>query len=403
MSDYTPERARQHESSHGARVFVAGDDVAGLSTGLALHDRGIPTTVFGPTRTRAPATGHPDGTPTAVGGVVIDPSIRRFLAEHVDDDVDSSTTSATEYRYLDPDGGVEASFGANLELSADDTLRARLRDALPSNHHRPAECIAQWDRRTTASTPGNELRVIDSAGDRHHGALLVAADGWLSDVRQRIFPSVTPSYAGYVSWQGTIREADVPRDLAGQFADALTVSRGERDLLAGMVLPGPDGASQPGDRRLHWVWYTPVRARELGSVLTDRDGTNRDEAVPPGLLQDRYATELRERAAEHPPQFTRLVRATPDPGVEPVVDVTVPRAAVARTALVGDAAFTTRHHTAASTPKAVQDASALAAALERYDDVGAALDDWSTTQELRGRQLVEAGRQTDLDRLVGRV
>lgn len=403
MSDHTSKRTRQRDSHHDARVFIAGDDVAGLSAGLALHERGYSTTVFG----RTPATGvdtiHPYRTQTAVRGVVIDSAIRRFLSTHVGGDSDSPTTHATEYRYLDVDGTIEASFGADLELSADDVLRGRLRDAFPSNCQRPAQRIERWDRRTSDRTSGNEVRVIDSAGERHHGALLVAADGWLSDIRQRVHPSVTPAYAGYVSWQGTIHEADVPRDLTNQFANALSVSRGDRDLLAGMVLPGPDGSSQPGDRRLHWVWYTPVADRELGSVLTDKAGNNRNEAVPPGLLQDRYATELRERAATHAPQFTRLVRATPDPGVEPVVDVTVPRAVVARTVLIGDAAYTSRHHMAASTPKAIADASTLAAALDRYDDVDVALDDWSTTQELRGRQLVEAGRQSDLDRLVGSV
>lgn len=400
MSDQTPEHPWQPDSSLGARVLVAGDDVAGLSAGLALHERGHPVTVFGPTQTGATTT-HEES--VAVGGVVVDPAIRRFFSEYVDGEDALPATAASEYRYLGPEGGIESSFGADLELSADDALRTRLRNALPSTLHEPRRRIAQWERRTNHETTGADLRVVDSAGEQHHGGLLVAADGWLSQIRQRVLPSLTPTYAGYVSWHGTVDEADVPRDLTGQFADALAVSRGERDLLAGMVLPGADGSVQPGERRLHWVWYTPVAARELGSVLTDREETNRDTAVPPGMLQDRYAAALRERAAEHAPQFTRLVRATTAIGVSPVVDLEVPRAVVGRTVFVGDAAYTARHHMAASTPKAVQDATTLADALGRYDDVGRALDDWSSTQELHGRQLVAQGRQTDLDGLVGRV
>ena len=403
MTDQTSEPPRQPDSSHGTAVFVAGDDLAGLSTGLALNQRGHDATVFGPTRTGRATTADTQEERAAVSGVVVDASIRRFLDEYVDDDETPPATTASEYRYLDPGGALESSFGADLELSADDALRARLRDALPADRHEPGRRIERWERRTSHESAGSEVRVVDSSGEHHHGHLLVAADGWLSQIRQRVLPSVVPTYAGYVSWHGTIDEADVPRDLTRQFADALTVSRGERDLLAGMVLPGEDGSTEPGDRRLHWVWYTPVADRELGSVLTDREETNRDTAVPPGMLQDRYAAALQERAAEHAPQFTRLVRATRAPGVAPVVDLEVPRAVVGRTAFVGDAAFTTRHHTAASTPKAIRDASTLADALDRYDDLERALDDWSSTQELHGRQLVAQGRQTDLDGLVGRV
>lgn len=403
MTDQTSERPRQPDSSRGTRVFVAGDDLAGLSTGLALHEHGHDTTVFGPTRTGTTTTAATHEEPVATGGVVVDPTIRRFFSEYVDEECRVPATTASEYRYLSPEGAIESSFGADLELSADDTLRARLRDALPSTRREPGRRIERWERRTSHETTGSEVQVVDSAGEQHHGRLLVAADGWLSQIRQRVLPSVTPTYAGYVSWHGTIDEAEVPRDLVGQFADALTVSRGERDLFAGMVLPGVDGSVEPGDRRLHWVWYTPVADRELGAVLTDQEETNRDAAVPPGMLQDRYAAALRERAGEHAPQFTRLVRATRAPGVAPVVDLEVPRADIGSTVFVGDAAFTTRHHTAASTPKAVQDATTLADALARYDDLERALDDWSSTQELHGRQLVAQGRQTDLDGLVGRV
>lgn len=405
MEEYHTDSTRQPDSHSGARVFVSGDGVAGLSTGLALHESGHTVTVYRvPDPRDVPSSGRLDE-PAEIGGIVVDRSVRRFLDAYGVEESGSvpPTTTASEYRYLAADGAVEASFGADVEFTAHDTLRALLRNVLPSSCQRPERSVEHGEHLFDPGATDDTIQVTDSAGETSAGDLFVAADGWLSETRQRVHPSVAPTYAGYVSWHGTLDESEIPPELTAQFTDAVTVSRGDNDLLTAVVLPGADGSSQPDDRRVHWVWYTPVADRALGTVLTDRHGDNHDTAVPPGDVQNRFATALRERASKHAPQLTRLVRATTDPGVQPVVDLAAPSAVVGRTALVGDAAFTTRHHTAASTPKALGDAATLAKALDRYDDIDRALADWANTQEVQGRQLVEAGRMTDLDRLVGRV
>jgi 2-polyprenyl-6-methoxyphenol hydroxylase-like FAD-dependent oxidoreductase len=60
--------------------------------------------------------------------------------------------------------------------------------------------------------------------------------------------------------------------------------------------------------------------------------------------------------------------------------------------IVGDAAFTPRPHTAASTSKAVANARALGAALGSHRlDLDAALREWEPTQLELGRQLLLQG------------
>jgi 2-polyprenyl-6-methoxyphenol hydroxylase-like FAD-dependent oxidoreductase len=59
------------------------------------------------------------------------------------------------------------------------------------------------------------------------------------------------------------------------------------------------------------------------------------------------------------------VAATPDPFVQTIVDVVVPRTVFGRVCLLGDAAFVVRPHTAGATAKAARDATVLATALKR--------------------------------------
>jgi 2-polyprenyl-6-methoxyphenol hydroxylase-like FAD-dependent oxidoreductase len=64
-----------------------------------------------------------------------------------------------------------------------------------------------------------------------------------------------------------------------------------------------------------------------------------------------------------------------------------------RVAMVGDAAFVPRPHTAASTSKAVANARTLGAALGRHQlDIDAALREWEPMQLDLGRQLLLQGK-----------
>ncbi len=65
-----------------------------------------------------------------------------------------------------------------------------------------------------------------------------------------------------------------------------------------------------------------------------------------------------------------------------------------RVALVGDAAFIPRPHTAASTAKAAANAISLADALVKYNhNVTKALPAWQPSQLAYGRQLMTSGQQ----------
>jgi 2-polyprenyl-6-methoxyphenol hydroxylase-like FAD-dependent oxidoreductase len=94
------------------------------------------------------------------------------------------------------------------------------------------------------------------------------------------------------------------------------------------------------------------------------------------------------------PPFQKLVAATQEPFVQAILDLGVPQMTFKRVALVGDAAFIPRPHTAASTAKAAANAISLAEALVRHNhNVIKALPAWEPSQLAYGRQLIASGQQ----------
>jgi 2,6-dihydroxypyridine 3-monooxygenase len=79
------------------------------------------------------------------------------------------------------------------------------------------------------------------------------------------------------------------------------------------------------------------------------------------MVSAELTAEVRAEAArELHPRFAELVQRTRDPFIQTIIDVAVPRMAIGRLCLLGDAAFVLRPHPAAATAKAAADATALA-------------------------------------------
>ena len=86
-----------------------------------------------------------------------------------------------------------------------------------------------------------------------------------------------------------------------------------------------------------------------------------------------------------------LVAATHEPFLQSIEDLSVRQMAIGRVALIGDAAFIPRPHTAASTAKAAANALGLANALRRNSDIVAALRGWEPDQIQYGLHLRRQG------------
>ena len=74
----------------------------------------------------------------------------------------------------------------------------------------------------------------------------------------RSLDAVKPEYASYVAWRGVITESEAGGDLLETFADHFTFQQMHRSHILCYLIPGANGETEPGARRLNWVWYWNV-------------------------------------------------------------------------------------------------------------------------------------------------
>lgn len=104
---------------------------------------------------------------------------------------------------------------------------------------------------------------------------------------------------------------------------------------------------------LRRYWNYPTDA-ELAPLLTDTAGQRHSDALPGDKLRPEVWEQQKEHARAHlPPQFAQLVALTRQPFVQTIGDLAVPAMAHGHVALVGEAAFVPRPHTAASADQAL--------------------------------------------------
>ena len=359
----------------GPRVGIVGGSLGGLITALQLRDVGCEVQVF--ERSPMPLEGRG-------AGIVLHPVTVRYLQEHGLLDLAEVSSAADTLRYVRRDGEVLLDEPIAYRFTSYATLYAALVRALePSRYHLGRELRSFED--LTFDDPGDavvRLRFADGGDDEVD--LLVGADGIRSTVRAAMFPDVQPRYAGYVGWRGTVDDDALP-EACGSLRGRLTYHVGDRTHVLSYEIPRPG----PGSTRssMNWVWYRNVpEGAPLEDLLIDRAGVRHDLSLATGAVRDDHVAELTAAAAVLPPAFRELVRSTPEPFVQVIVDVAVPAMARGRVCVVGDAAYALRPHVAAGTAKAAADARSLADALSvGHGDVPAVLARWEHAQLALGR------------------
>jgi 2-polyprenyl-6-methoxyphenol hydroxylase-like FAD-dependent oxidoreductase len=363
-----------------SRIVIAGGSIGGLCAGLALHGAGFDVQVY--ERTRGPMD-------TRGAGIVVQDELVELLRAHGASAL--PTTSCRIRRYLGPDGGAGQTQAMPQDFTSWEAIYSTLRAAYPADRYHMGESLAVVAPARDGGL-GVELE-LDGRG-RVEADLLVCADGAQSANRARLLPQVSPAYAGYVAWRGTLDEAEAPAALVRFFDDAFTFSeaRSGGHMLV-YFIPGDGAETAVGRRRLNWVWYVRADETDLAGLLVDRDGRRHRASLPRGGAPASTVRALVDRArGEVHPELAALVSATRDPFLQTIVDVVVPRTVFGRVCLLGDAAFVVRPHTAGATAKAAYDATALASALQRSGrDIDAGLRRFEAQQLDYGLALTRHG------------
>ena len=360
--------------------MVVGGSLGGLAAGIALGEAGWEAEVFERSRGELEGRG---------AGIVVQPELLRFLEER-GVSREEVGVAAEARQYLDRGGRVARVERRRQLMTSWGKAYHHFRTLFPEGRYHRGKELTGFER------DGEDGIVACFADGGEEGCdLLVGADGTHSVCRRLLLPGAVPEYAGYVAWRGLVGESALDPSLARTFSEKFTFFLGPNTQILCYLIPGPSGELAKGERLLNWVWYWNVAGGdELGEVLTDRDGKTHDYSVPEGRVREDLVERQKAIAGEVLPEaFGRLVARTDEPFVQVIHDLSVPRTAFGRACLVGDAAFVPRPHTAASTAKAVANATALAESLSLYgDDVQAALEAWEPAQLRLGRRLEEHGR-----------
>jgi len=361
------------------RIAIAGGSIGGLSAGVALHGAGFDVQVY---------ERHPGPMETRGAGIVVQGELLQLLRNNGAPPL--PTTSCSIRRYLDPDGGDGQVQRAPQAFTSWEAIYTTLLATLPADRYHMGSMLSDIEEQEG----GRLISAAINGKERIEADVLVCADGAQSANRRRLLPDVASSYAGYVAWRGTLDEADAPAELVRFFDDTFTFceARSGGHILV-YLIPGDGADPTPGKRRLNWVWYVAADEAERDRLLVDRDGHRHHASLAQGSAPDATFKALVDLAKrEVHPMLAKLVEATPEPFLQTIVDVVVPRLVFGRTCLLGDAAFVVRPHTAGAAAKAARDACVLASALKRArQNIDAGLRSFEEMQLEYGRGMTDYG------------
>ena len=293
------------------RVAVVGGSIGGLCTAIALRGVGCAVDVY----ERAPGVLASRG-----AGIVVQDDLQNLLVRHGASELPA--IACFERRYLVPDGGDGVATATPHRFSSWSAIHGTVRALFPDEHYHPGFALTGFEE-----TDGRMVARFAERGEVE-ADLLICADGSHSETRRRLLPEVEPHYAGYVAWRGTVDEELASPELIKFFDRSLTFCEGRSSgHILCYFIPGTRAAIEPGRRRLNWVWYVSVpEGPELERLLTDRTGALRAASVPAGMVAAELVAGVRAAAArELHPRFVELVERTPEPFIQMIIDVAVPR------------------------------------------------------------------------------
>ena len=363
------------------RVSVVGGSIGGLTAALVLRDLGCEVDVFERSGTALEARG---------AGIGLHPMTTRYFDESSELDAARVEIELPWLQFLDASGERIYRERMNYRFSSWNTIYRGLVRCFDDRRYHLGAAVADF------SQDDHGVTVLLEDGAEETLDMLVCADGISSGAREKLLPRAEARYAGYVAWRATVPESELTPATFETLRDAITCSL----LPAGHVLvypiPNLDGALEPGRRLANLVWYHNYEEGDaLDDLMTDRFGRRHSLSLPPGAARAGQVAWTREFAGAHmPPAIAEILYKSPEPFVQVIYDIDVPRMAFGRIALIGDAAFAVRPHAAAGTAKACADGWALRDALRDAEgDPVAARSRWEPGQLAFGRQLLQRTRE----------
>lgn len=365
------------------KIIIIGGSIGGLSSGIALQCKGYDVEIYERSSTRMQDRG---------AGLVIQPDMMNYLQEHRISAKEVFGIPAYERQVLDSKGQSTHTFKNDTSFTSWNYIWQQLKDYFPDNKYffgHELKNIAQRDETVTVTFANGVIKTAD---------LVIGADGYGSVTRRYFLPQSEPDYAGYIAYRGLIPESNMTAEEVAFFENKFSIYPYQHSHLLCYLVPGTKGELNKGQRLYNWVWYVNKSVPQLNEILTDKDGKKRTYAVPPGFLSNKSIDDLHQLADKELPKILRdRVYQTENPFVQVIVDLAVNKMYSGRVAILGDAAFVLRPHTASGTAKAYRDAIALANCLYYHNsNIDKALPHWNDQQRREAIRLSTYGKQLAL-------
>jgi len=360
-------------------AIVVGGSLGGLFAANLLHQNGWLVDVY---------ERVPEELASRGAGIVTHPELFDVLAAAKIDIDDTIGVQVKSRVTLGIDGRLLSERDLPQTLTAWGKMYHVLRSALPDAHyHMGGSVVAVTNEEAHAS-------VTLSDGTRLSADLVIAADGFRSSLRERLLPSVTLRYAGYVAWRGLVDERDLSKATWDALFEKFAFCLPAHEQILGYPVAGPGNSTRAGERRYNFVWYRATSEDgALPNLLTDASGKLHANGIAPHLIRADVLADMEDAALTLlAPQFGEVVTKAPVPLFQPIYDLEVPRMVFGRIALLGDAAFVARPHCGMGVTKAAGDAMALVTALGRHDSIHAALADFDAARTQTGAAIVQHAR-----------
>ncbi|MQT15021.1 FAD binding domain-containing protein [Segnochrobactrum spirostomi] len=362
------------------RILIVGGSIGGLFAAVLLSRAGFDVTVT--ERSEHGLEGRGAG---LVAQHEVFAMLREIGIEHVAD----VGVTARERIHLDRNDAITLRQPTPQTQLSWDLLFRTFRDLVPDARYRLKARVV------TVHSDEAGARVLYADGHEEEADLVIGADGIGSVVRAAVSgPDARPTYVGYATWRGLVPEAEVPPVAARRLFERFAFYDAPGSHILGYLVPGADDSTEVGRRRYNWVWYRPYSRAELDRVLVDSDGVRHPFSLGPGQVPREVADGLRaDAAAALPASFATAVAAESRPFLHAIFDYAPAHMVKGRVALLGDAAFVARPHTAMGVAKAAGDAFALRDALRGQPDLDSALRAYEGARVPVGQSIVAYGQR----------
>ena len=361
------------------KAIIAGGSVGGLFVGVLLQQAGWDVTVLERSSVGLEGKG---------AGLVPQREVSEILDKIGRDDVLRSGVIARERIFLSRAGEIIDVVPTPQSQISWDLLYEAFRMCMRNGGYQLRREIVR------ASTTAQSAAVEFADGSVQPADLVIGADGIGSVVRKAVAPDTHPRYAGYAAFRGLAPEVDLPPESAKIVSDRFTFFNAPRSQFLGYLVAGPDGSIEPGKRRYNWVWYRSLTDEQLKRALTSDSGERRIYSAPPAGLSRQTRDEFFSDARTHlPSSLSGIVTRERKPFLQAIFDYETPRMHYGRLALLGDAAYVVRPHTAMGVAKAAADAMELRDALVEEVFIDGALHRYSARRMIAGAQIARYGQR----------